>query len=241
MSCVAQFGAAWTDAGLRPQGIEFPDLHTYVMQNGVAVLSGAFERAQLDDLKDEVHRWGKTQPLHPPQTSLDENYHAIESGISPRQKTPHNYHVYNFNQIRAVTPRELSDKLLAVFEPLRAFHNLLTGATTAFVKNADGRKVYPQVSCYPCGGGVFGRHIHALEPQRVGLVLAMSKRGRDFMHGGTHFEIDGRDVGTDEIHDIGDVVLFRYDIYHWVTPIDPEDALDYASPRGRWVGVLPFY
>ena len=81
--------------------------------------------------------------------------------------------------------------------------------------------------------------MHPLEPQRIGLILALSERGTDFRNGSTHFEIKGEDVGTDTIHDLGDMILFRFDIPHWITPIDDGDVLDYSSPRGRWTAVLP--
>src|SRR5215475_3807718 len=87
-----------------------------VMSRDIVVLRDVFPRAQLAQLRNEVHDWGQRVDKQAPQTYIDENFHAIESGISPRQKTPHNYHAYNFNQLPAVDPA-LSRTLSQVFEP----------------------------------------------------------------------------------------------------------------------------
>lgn len=241
MSAIKQFEARWSEAGLRAAGIELSELFAHVMQHGAAVIRGVFPDSQLSDLKERIHRWGLDTALSPPQTPADANYHAIESGISPRQKTPHNFHLYAFERMHELAPADLSDRLAAVFEPLRRFQNALTGNNAAFSKDDRGLKLHPQAIHYPAGGGMFGKHIHALEPQRIGLILGLSGRGRDFRDGATYFEIGGEDVGTGDVHDVGDMILFRFDVPHWITPIDASDALDYSSQRGRWTAVLPYY
>jgi hypothetical protein len=241
LPAIKKFDARWTEAGLRAAGIGLSELFEHVMQHGAAVICGVFPDSQLTDLKDRIHRWGLDTAMAPPQTPADDNYHAIESGISPRQKTPHNFHGYTFDRMHELAPAGLSDRLAAIFEPLRQFQNDLTGNNAAFTRDGKGLKLHPQAIHYPAGGGMFGRHIHALEPQRIGLILGLSERGRDFRDGATHFEIAGEDVGTDEVHDVGDMILFRFDIPHWITPVDASDALDYSSQRGRWTAVLPYY
>jgi hypothetical protein len=241
MRAVREFDTVWSHADFRAKDIEFDDLFAAVMNNGLAVLRGVFPKEQLRDLKAGVFQWGANTAVAPPQSYANKNYHVIEAGISPRQKTPHHYHAYNFHRIDAVMPRELSRQLLAVYEPLLRFRNNIAGNNMSFVEDANGCKAHPQISCHPCGGGVFGRHTHPFEPTRIGLILGMSERGTDFQRGATHFEVHGRDVGTDDVHNLGDLIVFRYDIPHWVTPVDEEDRLDYSSPRGRWVAVLPVY
>jgi hypothetical protein len=241
MAQVLKLGAVWNANSLQPEGMSLSQLFQHVMNHGVAVLNGVFPSGQLGQVREAVHNWGLHTEMRPPQTYVDENFHAIESGISPRQKTPHNFHAYNFNHILQVEPPELSQILLAIFEPLRRFQNDLTGNNGRYERDELGRKVRPQIIHYPCGGGMFGRHTHPLEPQRIGLVLALAERGKDFERGSTHFEITGSDIGTDDIHDIGDMILFRFDIPHWITVIDEGGNLDYSSPRGRWTAVLPYY
>jgi hypothetical protein len=203
------------------------------------VIHNVFPVDQLRALHAEIHAWGLATPVTPPQTYIDETFHAIEAGISPRQGTSHNYHAYNFNKIEQL-PEALSQKLLGIFNPLLAFQNALTSQTATLEKDEQGRYARPQVLQYPRGGGHLARHTHPLEPQRVGLILGLSERGKDFQHGSTHFDVHGEDLGTDEIHNIGDMILFRFDIPHWITPIDEDRQMDYKDGGGRWTAVLPF-
>jgi len=220
--------------------IDLQPLFELVMSKGAALVRGCVEPAVLTELRGAVHAWGlRNEPL-PAQTYIDENFHAIESGISPRQKTPHCYHAYNFNRIRSVD-EDVRPGLLALFERLSWFQNRLTGQNGAFEPDQEGRKQRPQIIHYPSGGGMFGRHSHPLEPQRIGLILGLSKLGQDFTSGGTWFEVDGRRYGTEESHDIGDLILFRFDIPHWVTAVDQGVKFDSSLERGRWTAVLPFY
>ena len=237
---IPKFEARSTSGPLEVAGIELPQLFDLVMNQGAVVVRAAFEPEGLAQLRGAVHAWGLRTEAMPPQTYIDENFHAVESGISPRQKTVHCYHAYNFNKLRSLDD-EARDGLLGMFERMSVFQNRLTGQAGDFDFDADGRKQRPQIIHYPSGGGLFGRHTHPLEPQRIGLILGLSQRGRDFRSGATGFEVDGRGLGTEECHDIGDLVLFRFDIPHWVTAVDQGDKFDQSSERGRWTAVLPFY
>lgn len=237
---IPTFDARQTTGEIHVEGIDLPQLFDLVMSKGVAVVRGVADPSALTDLRSSVYAWGlKTEPL-PAQTYTDENFHSIESGISPRQKTPHCYHAYNFNQIRSASG-DVREGLLGLFERLSVFQNRLTSQNGAFEPDPEGRKQRPQIIQYPSGGGMFGRHFHPLEPQRIGLVLGLSKRGRDFTSGGTWFEVDGRRCGSEDCHDIGDMILFRFDIAHWVTAVDQGEKFDPSSERGRWTAVLPYY
>ena len=237
---IPTFDARRISGEIEVVGIDFPQLFDLVMRKGVAVVRRAFEPESLANLRGSVHAWGLDKDPMPAQTYVDENFHSIEGGISPRQKTVHCYHAYNFNRIRSVDGG-VKERLLGLFERLSVFQNRLTGQNGAFEPDQAGRKQRPQIIHYPSGGGMFGRHGHPLEPQRIGLVLGLSQRGQDFMSGATWFEVDGRRFGTEDRHDIGDLILFRFDIPHWVTAIDQGETFDPASERGRWTAVLPFY
>jgi hypothetical protein len=238
---IQTFEAESATGEIAPAGIALPQLFDLVMDRGVAIIRGVAEPETLADLRRSVHAWGQSHEPLPAQTYVDENFHAIESGISPRQKTAHCYHAYNFNQIRSVDDAGLRARLLGLFERMSAFQNRLTGQDGAFEPNADGRMQRPQVIHYASGAGMFGRHVHPLEPQRIGLILGLSKRGEDFHSGGTGFEAGGRRYATEDCHDLGDLILFRYDIPHWVNAVDQGDKYDPSSDRGRWTAVLPFY
>ncbi len=240
MAVLNELEAVWRDGELAAPGIELSELYQEVMQGPPIVLHNVFSRKKLEKLRSQVHRWGQEVASKPPQTYIDENFHSFESGISPRQKTPHMYHAYNFNQITQL-PAYLRDTLTQISDPLRIFQNELTGNKAGYEVNAQGFKLHPQFIQYPSGGGMLGKHTHPLEPQRIGLILACSKRGTDFTSGGTYFELDGESVSSDEIHDIGDMLLFRFDLPHGISPIDEDAALEDTSERGRWTFVLPYH
>ena len=225
---------------LRPANINLPDLYTHVMKNGTAVISGCFSAALLISLRAAVHEWGERTPIRPSQTYVDENFHAIEAGISPRQQTAHVYHAYNFYRPLELIG-DLKSPLIDVFDRLLEFQNALTGNQASFVHDELGRKARPQIIHYPSGGGMFGRHTHPLEPQRIGLILGLSKRGRDFKSGSAYFEVNGLTLGTEDSHDLGDLLLFRFDIPHWITAVDQGSEFKPSAIGGRWTAVLPYY
>lgn len=238
---IPTFDARRTSGEIEAIGTDASQLFDLVMNRGVAIVRGVFEPEMLAGIRTSVHAWGQTHEPLPPQTYIEENFHAVESGISPRQKTAHCYHAFNFNKLRSLDDPGLKASLLGVFERMSSFQNRVTGQNGAFEPNAEGRMQRPQVIHYPSGAGMFGRHVHPLEPQRIGLILGLSKRGEDFTSGGTGFEAGGQRYSTEDCHDIGDLILFRYDIPHWVNAVDQGDKYDPSSPRGRWTAVLPFY
>lgn len=170
-----------------------------------------------------------------------QNYHSLEKGVSPLQKSLHYFHAYVFNAIDEL-PAELV-QVKALFASLAGLYNALTAQRRPLSgAHEDGKRFRPQVFQYPAGGGMFAAHKHALEPQKIGLILGFSKRGRDFMEGGAGFEApDGTIIDTGGVQDIGDIVLFRYDMKHWVSPCDIHSKLDDAKSNGRWSAVLPIY
>jgi hypothetical protein len=91
---------------------------------------------------------------------------------------------------------------------------------------------------YPSGGGFLKRHAHQLEPQRVGLVLSLTRRGKDSHSGGTHFLTPFGQVDVAADHDIGDIILFRFDVPHSVSIVDEGQTLDWNSEAGKWSVVL---
>ncbi len=213
-----------------------------VMDGKIVILKGVFseDMKELLDLRHSVFEWAQnTPPLNAPDPQV--NCHCMQAGVSKLQKTPHVFHSYNFNRISQLPPA-LSGPLRKYFEPLAVFQNAITGNTASFEQFGEGEQtLHPQLIQYPQGGSIFGRHVHPLAPQRIGLIAGLSRRGVDFSRGGASFEIDGHVIDTEALQDFGDIVLFRFDVPHWVTPSDPKDKFDWADESGRWSMVLPYY
>jgi len=101
--------------------------------------------------------------------------------------------------------------------------------------------VKPQIIHYPTGGGFFDWHTHPRFPTNYGIILNLSQKDDQFYTGSTEFKIDnGQIVNVEEYVDIGDLILFRYDLPHRVTPCDPEKNLEFSS-QGRWTAIVPIY
>jgi hypothetical protein len=211
-----------------------------VMSGNVFILKNVFkeQREDLVELRRAVFRWAQeTAATEQPDPTA--NCHCRQAGVSKLQKTPHVYHSYNFNRLSEL-PSELSAQLYGYFEPLRVFQNALTGNAATF-ENFDGVALHPQIIQYPAGGGIFGRHHHPLNPQRIGLIVGLTRRGVDYDSGGTGFDVDGTVIDIEADHDLGDVALFRFDIPHWVNPSNLRHKFDWDSEAGRWTMVLPYY
>ncbi len=119
--------------------------------------------------------------------------------------------------------------------PLRRLYNDLTGHDVTFGIPANGPYPHPQLIHYPAGGGFFARHWHNLAPQKLGFIVSLARRGRDYRNGGTGFEIEGETIDMEPHHEIGDILVWRYDHHHWVTQSDLRDKFDWSSePDAGW-------
>lgn len=226
-------------------GVITPDmamehLRAEVMEAGrIVLLKGVFTDASATAVRTAVADWGRATPL----AEVDDfagNYHRRRCMISRLQQAPHVFHDYNFNVLEN-TPEVLREKIQFLFEPLRGLYRELTGTETTFAVPDSGPYVHPQLIHYPAGGGFFARHWHNLEPQQLGFIVSLSKRGRDYRNGGTVFEVGDERVETEMVQDIGDICLWRYDHPHWVTQSDLGDKFDWDSDAGRWVATYAYF
>ena len=202
----------------------------------IVILKGVFPPDLMLDYRRAVTRWRDSTPPYPhgksPGLTPEVNYHRADTGAI-KSAMPHILQQYGFN-----TPERLDDY---VGKPTQWIADLLLGLQntvggTSFDISLTGLRV--KLLHYPAGGGYLVEHQHPLEPQRVGLITSMSRRGIDFDTGGTCFETPFGRVDSGTQHDIGDVMLFRYDLPHTVTPVDEGRAIDWSSDAGRWSFVL---
>ena len=219
--------------GLTTNGGLVSAIRDFVSAGNVAVLKNFYPVDDLLGLPQILFEWGK-------ENAKGENHFVVESGVSKRQKTVHHYCAYNFDLLMHLQPVSLQSRLMPIFDASRCLWNALTGKKYGYNKDDCGCKFHPQIIHYPSGLGNFSPHYHPLHPQQIGLILNLSKRGKDFNTGGNGFEIDKVKLEVNESADIGDLVLFPYDVLHWVSFVDrnekPTDSI-----RGRWTAILPIY
>jgi hypothetical protein len=221
-------------------GLGLDETARQVMEGGrIVILKEVFNDEMLASVRTAVRGWARE--VAPAEADdFRGNYHRRRAMVSRLQQAPHVFHDYNFNDLGAM-PAAAGTELRRLFEPLRGLYNALTGYETAFGAPRTGPYVHPQIIHYPSGGGFFARHWHSLAPQKLGFIVSMSKRGRDYRNGGVCFEIDGEIVDLEGRHDVGDICVWRYDHHHWVTQSDLQDKFDWDSEAGRWVATFAYF
>lgn len=66
------------------------------------------------------------------------------------------------------------------------------------------------------------------------MIVNLSAKGKDYKKGSNHFKIKNKEINLKKYKiGIGDLILFRYDINHSISEIDPEKNLTFDS-GGRW-------
>lgn len=226
--------------GLITTGMPREEIAKRVMARGeIVILKHVFADDAATAVRTAVADWGRA--VAPAEVDdFTGNYHRRRAMVSRMQQAPHVFHDYNFNDLDTVPPT-LRARLFGLFEPLRELYNELTGNGVEFEIPKTGPYVHPQLIHYPSGGGFFARHWHNLLPQKLGFIVSLSKRGRDFKNGGTCFEIDGEVIDMEARQEIGDICIWRYDHQHWVTQSDLSDKFDWTSDAGRWVATFAYF
>ena len=202
----------------------------------IVILKGVFPAEEMLSYRRAVLRWAAEEPEYPrdrsPNSTPDVNYWRTDRGDYP-QGIPHVFRQYGLNTPERQPPF-VGAPTQRIAGLLLDLQNRIGG--TDWDISLTGMRV--KLLHYPVGGGYLTEHEHPIEPQRVGLIASMSRAGEDFASGGTAFRTPFGRVHTAMHHDIGDVILFRYDTPHAVTPVEPDRALDWESEAGKWSFVL---
>jgi hypothetical protein len=214
--------------------------HVHVFQNIILpdfcqkVKKAAIEWAQNNEAYDP-----SSDQAAPGKT---DNWHRYDNNPEKSQ-TPHIFHAHNFDNIGSLN-EETKDTLTTLFGPMVDLQNRLAGTTGQLNEFSEEYMLHPQIIHYPSGGGYFGRHIHPFEPQRFGLIIDLSEKGKDFDHGATQYFKDGDTddkLDVEQYQNVGSLTIFRYDIPHAVSVVDEDKELKFDDPSGRWVAILPYY
>jgi len=208
-----------------------------ILSGKIVILKNVFSEEQIIDVREKIISWGNETAVFPHGESPSKypklNYHRIDDGSVP-SVCPHIFHQYGFNLIDELD-KEFADSLLAVVNDMVSIQNLM--AETSFDISLNGLRL--KVLQYPEGGGFLQKHSHPMEPQKIGLILSLSKKEVDVRKGATAFETPEGFVDTFNYHDIGDIIIFRYDLPHEVTKVNPgKMPIDWSLHTGKWSLVL---
>lgn len=216
--------------------VPLEEVHNRLLDGRVVILKGVFKPELMIDFRHALRRWSTDTPQYPHGKSMslapEENHHRRDEGVY-KSAIAHIFHQYSFNNLDLL-PSYVGESGKFIGDAMLDLQNAV--AKTEFGLSTTEMRL--KVIHYPSGAGFLDRHVHQLEPQRVGLILSLAQMGADTYFGGTRFRSPFGLIDTSLDHDIGDIILFRYDIPHEVTPIDEGQALDWASEAGKWSVVL---
>jgi hypothetical protein len=227
---------AWSQHGQIISEASDEEIARLVSEGQVVVLKGAFEAKVMLEYRAALKRWAEDNATFPHGTSPsafpEVNFHRIDDGVI-KSVCPHVFHQFGFNTI-ARLEEYIGKPSLEIAESMRQLQNRIAG--TDFPLSLNGVRL--KVLHYPSGGGFLAEHSHPLEPQRIGLIMSLSRLGEDVTTGATRFLTSAGRVDTAHSHDIGDIIVFRYDLPHEVTTVDEDKALNWDSEFGKWSVVL---
>lgn len=223
--------------------LELDDLKERILDGEIIILKDVWEAEGLRELRNAIISWGESNPtrdVHVPY--VEESFHRFDRNPD-RTEHPRLFHTYCFyDAIKEEPPVDAAHRLIRPYiEGLHWLHTNLTGIEADLQFYPESPHYHPQVMHYPSGGGYFGMHQHQFEPNKIGVIGSMSERGVDYERGGTRFQRGNTTIDLEYHHDIGDIALFRYDLTHSVTPVDPADNLDWDSDDGRWSLLMPYH
>ena len=216
----------------------FRKILTDVLCGEVVILKEAVDPELIRKAVMACHQWAQiTQESMAHPNDMGGAVH-LKSFLPARSESRYILHDYYFSPSTELFP-ELK-AVVPVFDELVDVYGRLLEKNFSYGETYDGCMLLPQAIQYPRGGGFFSEHFHSIKPQKIGLVLAGSEYGKDYLKGGGRFRsTTGSWVSTEGHHQIGDISLFRYDICHDITPVDPELDIDWNRADGRWTFVLP--
>lgn len=231
--------AEFKDCQIVPE-IPYEEVMRLVNEPNIVIIKTGIPKETLHKVITNTRAWADKTPLAEGPDTFDNNQHKHRLHIAKIQQAPQLFHDHTFDAVLDLEP-DFQQTLMGVHEPMRKFWNSLTGNNETFGIRKDAPYFHPQVTHYPLGGSFFGRHWHPLNPQKAGLILALNQYGKDYNSGGTGYVINDHIIETEGYQDEGDLLLFRYDLPHWVSPSSFADRFSWEDPAGRWVAILPFY
>ncbi len=207
-------------------------LQTFLSEGRVLLFKGAFHELDMRELRAQVFAWSGSLPV----AGFDEdigvggiNFHR-EDKCSKQSSLPHCFHQYGFGDLAGLA--EPLGSLLNRYGPaLLIFQNALAGTKYNF----SPEQLRIKFLQYFSGAGFLANHKHCFLPQKVGLLASVSQRGVEYQTGGLVFDTSYGEVDTSELFEIGDIIVFPYDLPHEVVMIDPGFQTDWGSGSGRWV------
>lgn len=196
----------------------------------IILIKNFYEKNICKEIKEACHFFSKNTP-HFLGNVLEETFFQIDV-LPTKVQTNRIFRSFHFNKNNG---SNVYTKVISFFDKMEEFQKNYVVPDNQI---PNGFKRGYQILHYPKGGGYFDWHEHPRHPVNYGLIVNLSEKKIDFNEGQTEFKVGNDIIKIDEYADIGDLVLFRFDLEHRVAPCDPNEDLLFSS-NGRWTAVLP--
>jgi hypothetical protein len=137
-----------------------------------------------------------------------------------------------------------------LFKSVIELRNRLMNVSSSFGEDPVGDQFWNacRVHHYPAGGSFMVMHRDTYFPARMGeyafyqLLVPLSKKGEHFTSGGgVMVDKSGNKIDTDELVGMSGILVFDGRTQHGVEDVDPDQILDFESPKGRLAAVCNLY
>jgi len=215
---------------------EFKEIEKLVLDNNICIVSNFISEADANSSLNKIKLFRNKNIENYNYDRLNSKKSFIRRDINPiHSTTKHTFDSY------CITFQRSDDELglitFDIFKKMKSFYNKIVGADYDFGFSDKIIGLRPQIIHYPVGGGCFDWHQHKLNPQKVGLILNLSKPNIDYKSGSTTFKIDNNEVNIYNEHRQGSLALFKYDLVHKVTDVEKNQPLDFN--KGRYSAIIP--
>lgn len=215
---------------------DFKSIYNCVMDGKVFIIENVFSSNYCQEIQQKLIEY-RAKIKSSNQDRLNSHSSFVRRDVNPvNSNTKHTFDSYCISTFD-VEKDYIYSCTFKIFEELKKIYLHITDNNFDFGKNDLEQGFRPQIIHYPVGGGHFDYHSHPLNPQEIGLILNLSKPGEDYNTGSTVFKIDNQEVDIFKFHRQGYLAIFKYNLIHKVTEVDPGKIVDFK--KGRFSAILP--
>lgn len=201
------------------------------------LIKNSIKKNFLQKLKYKLHDLAtKTPSEYNPMTEGCPNFHRFIDEKSSKkysvQSFRHAFYFFRWNQDKL----NLFKKFNFLWGSIKKIGGL---NFDEYVKNTPKDKIVDRVQVvrYPDKTGFIEPHQHSPKNQRLIISIYMSKKGKDYLSGGTFFYKKNKKIEVEKNIDIGDCGIFYATLKHSVKPVQLSKIKLSAKEekiKGRW-------
>ncbi len=214
------------------------EMRESILDGDVYVVRSYVPREKLLSIREYMTSIGRSSlPNYRPVERGAPNFHRMDRW-DPRAHVKCCFHSFSF-----FPWNQDVFNLFELFAPIYHLKNRISDlAAETFLSDEPDLGCTARIAfhCYPVGSGGLNRHQDPFDYHQITVpIMQLSEKGTDFISGGVYVEREtGEQVVLDDICEFGDIVYFNSQIFHGVARIDPEEAEDWTSFKGRWMALF---